>query len=90
LTLEGTAFAKARHVTLSTGGKPLYQGDLPPDGTFAPITTGPVDWQPGVTQVSIEVQGPGTTPSSLDPAVKDDRPLTVGFRAVKMNSGGQK
>jgi hypothetical protein len=89
LSMEGTAFGKPQDIQVSVGGKRIYSGTLPA-GTFAPVITAPVDWQPGVTEVKIGASGPGISPSALDPAVQDDRALTVGFRGATLESTEQK
>jgi hypothetical protein len=71
------------------GGKQVYSGTLPA-GTFAPVITAPVDWQPGVTEVKIGASGPGISPSALDPTAQDDRALTVGFRGATLESTERK
>jgi hypothetical protein len=90
LTMEGTAFAHNRGIALTTGGKALFTGTLPSGGQFAPVRTAPVDWPPGVTEVRIIAAEAGNSPRSLDPSTPDDRPLSVGLRAVRLESTPQK
>jgi hypothetical protein len=84
LQLEGTAFGTSRHIMLSVGGETLYIGVMPV-GDYTSVQTTPRTWQAGITQVDITTPEAGQTPASLDPASKDQRVLTVGFRAVVMN-----
>ena len=86
LTLEGTAFGAPREVTLSVGGKSLYSGTLAAGGLFSRISTGVVAWQPGVTEVHLLAKGEPVTPESLDPATRDNRPLSVGFKAARLET----
>jgi hypothetical protein len=82
--MEGTAYGKERVVELRTGGVTLFTGRLPAGGVFAPVSTGPVDWAEGLTEVKIIASEPGTSPESLDPNVRDDRLLSAGFRRVHL------
>ena len=84
LQLEGTAFGTSRHVMLSVGGETLYIGVMPV-GDYTTVQTTPRTWQAGITQVDITTLEAGQTPASLDPGSKDQRVLTVGFRAAVLN-----
>lgn len=84
LQLEGRAFGTSRHVTLAVGGETMYIGVMPV-GDYTPVQTTPRTWQAGITQVDITTPEAGQTPASLDPGSKDQRVLSVGFRAVVLN-----
>jgi hypothetical protein len=84
LQLESTAFGTSRHVMLTVGAETLYIGVMPV-GDYTSVQTAPRTWQVGITQVDITTPEAGQTPASLDPGSKDQRMLTVGFRAVVLN-----
>jgi hypothetical protein len=87
--LEATAFAQDRQMDLSAAGKSIFAGKVTASA-FISITTTPVEWQPGITEVRVTASGPGVTPRSVDPNLKDDRLLTVGLRQVYLAIEGQK
>jgi hypothetical protein len=89
LKLEATAFAREQQIDLSAGGRQIFSGKLPA-GAFTEITTGPIEWQPGVTEVRISGDKPGVSPRSLDPASTDERPLTIGLRRISLAVDVQK
>ncbi|HVG01143.1 MAG TPA: hypothetical protein VND68_14985, partial [Chloroflexia bacterium] len=62
--------------------QPLYDGLVSTTGT--PVRTDAVEFPAGMTEVRIVPQTEGVTPQSLDPSVKDDRALTVGFKRVRL------
>jgi hypothetical protein len=82
LSMEATSFAHDRPVTISIMGSPIFSGTLPA-GVFTAISTTPIEWQAGVTEVVIASDGPPVTPQALDPASADQRPLSVGLRQVQ-------
>lgn len=96
LVFEGTAFAQAQRAQILVSDEPTgnrnYLADnlLPPNGSFSRINVGPRNWLPGVTEVHIAPRGQGVTPRSVDPNLQDDRPLTVGIRAVHLEIDGEK
>lgn len=83
LRMEATAFAQDRQISITAGNRELFAGSLPA-GAFTPITTAPLDWQPGVTEVKIASNGTGITPQSVDPNTPDNRALTLGLRRVDL------
>ena len=85
LVMEATSFATARTLHIEMGGREVYSGTMQTGG-FGTVSTGPVDWQPGVTEVTITADGEGVTPRSLDPNSPDERLLTVGFKGVRLDS----
>jgi hypothetical protein len=85
LVMEAASFATARSLHISVGGREIYSGTVQAGG-FGTASTGPVDWQPGVTEVEITAGGEGATPRSLDPNSPDERLLTVGFKRIRLDS----
>ena len=60
----------------------IFSGEVTPAGTT--ILTKAILFPAGMTEVRIVPQTEGVTPQSLDPKVKDDRALTVGFKHVRL------
>jgi hypothetical protein len=89
LKLEAAAFGQEQQIGISAGGRQIFSGKLPA-GSFTPITTEPIEWQPGLTEVQIAGDKPGLSPHSLDPASQDERPLTIGLRRVSLAVDAQK
>ncbi|HET9493194.1 MAG TPA: hypothetical protein VFR15_03085, partial [Chloroflexia bacterium] len=85
LVMDTASFATARTLHVSVDGREVYSGTVQAGG-FGTVSTGPVDWQPGVTEVTITAGGEGVTPRSLDPNSPDERLLTVGFKRVRLDS----
>ena len=83
LSMEATSFAQDRPITISITGSPIVSATLPA-GAFTPISTTPIEWQPGVTEVVIASDSPPVTPQALDPASADQRSLSVGLRHVQV------
>lgn len=81
LSLEATAFAQERGITISRGGDTLFSGRLPA-AAFTLLELPSTQWQAGITQLDIISEEPGTSPSSLAPGTADNRLLTLGIRAV--------
>jgi hypothetical protein len=96
LAFEGTAFAQEQSARIRVGSGPVggsgtYADRLfPANGSFAGVTIGPQEWQPGVTEVYIEKSEQGLTPRSVDANLQDDRVLTVGIRGVYLEIDGEK
>ena len=85
LVMDATSFATARTLQVSVGGQTIYSGTVQAGG-FGTVRSEPVEWQAGVTEVSITAVEGGTTPRSLDPNSPDERPLSVGFKRVQLDS----
>jgi hypothetical protein len=85
LTIQGTAFAQERGVTMSIDGQILYDGRLPA-GTFMPIETTTRTWKAGITEIDISTPEGGTSPSAQDANSGDKRVLTVGFKGAKLEN----
>ena len=85
LVMDATSFASARTLQISVGGREVYSGTVQAGG-FGTVSTGPLEWWPGMTEVTITAVESGTTPRSLDPNSPDERLLTVGFKRVRLDS----
>jgi len=84
LTLEATSFGQERTAQLTVDGKEVASGAMPTGGAFATMSTEPIKWPQGITRVRVTTGGPAITPQSLDPAQKDNRPLTLGVRSATL------
>jgi hypothetical protein len=85
LLMDATSFTSARTLHVSVGGHDVFSGTVEPGG-FGTVMTAPVDWQAGVTEVTIAAVEGGTTPRSLDPSSPDERLLSLGFKRVRLDS----
>jgi hypothetical protein len=85
LVMDATSFATARTLHVSVGGHTIYTGVVQPGG-FGMVSTEGVNWPEGVTEVTLSTADSGTTPLSLDPNSPDERPLSVGFKRVRLDS----
>jgi hypothetical protein len=85
LVMDAASFPTARTLHISVDGQEVYSGTVGADG-FTTISTAPVDWQPGVTEVTIAADGEGITPKSIDPNSLDERPLSMRFKRVRLDS----
>jgi hypothetical protein len=83
--MDATSFATARTLHVSVGGHTIYTGVVQPGG-FGMVSTEGVNWPEGVTEVTLSTPDSGTTPRSLDPNSPDERPLSVGFKRVRLDS----
>jgi hypothetical protein len=90
LIMEGTSFGVERDVTIEVAGQEVYTGTFSVGGAFTPVATLPIRWQPGMTEITIRTPKPPVTPRSLDPPSPDTRPLSLGFREVRLESGAPK
>ena len=90
LMLEGTAYGQDQPVTLMQGDKTVVSGSLPQGGIMAPVKSSQITLQAGMIEIKIVAGKPGLTPLSVDPGTKDDRPLTVGIRNVRLEETPQK
>jgi hypothetical protein len=90
LRMEGTAFGGEKPVRIEVAGREVFTGTLPTDGAFAPIVPPILEWQPGMTEITIHSPEPPVTPKSLDPTSSDTRPLSFGFREVRLESEAPK
>ena len=82
---DAASIPTARTLHISVDGQEVYSGTVEADG-FSTISTAPIDWQPGVTEVTITADGEDVTPVSLDPNSPDERPLSVRFKRVRLDS----
>ncbi|HET6314465.1 MAG TPA: hypothetical protein VFH60_11570 [Chloroflexia bacterium] len=68
-------------ITSPIVGEPIFRGTI---GTTGSVVIVELELPAGMTEVRIVPEGGGVTPQSLDPSVKDDRALTVGFKRVRL------
>ena len=95
LVMEATSLAPEQEVSISASTRatgsfpaPLFSGRVPSTGIN--ISTVPVKFPAGMTEVRIMPEGEGVTPQSVDPNLKDDRVLTVGLRRVRLEQAAPK
>ena len=74
LTLEATAFAHDRPISITAGDKGIFSGTVPA-GKFLSIKTDPIDWQPGVTEIHITSDSRAPPPYRSTPRPKISAPL---------------
>ncbi|HYP19975.1 MAG TPA: hypothetical protein VEY08_07855, partial [Chloroflexia bacterium] len=68
-------------ITSPIVGETIFRGTI---GTTGSVVIVELELPAGMTEVRIVPKGGGVTPQSLDPGVKDNRALTVGFKRVRL------